>query len=74
MVRSIVWIYVWSAVDVGRIRLQPAKKLLVLVNPFSGPGKALQIFQERVVPMFAEAGLHFNMVVTGRTFGIVSFQ
>ncbi len=40
--------------------------MLVLVNPCSGTGRALTIFQQRVVPVFAEAGIHFNLVVTGR--------
>ena len=39
-------------------------KVLVLVNPKSGPGKALSIFQERVVPMLAEAGVQFNLIIT----------
>ncbi len=40
--------------------------MLVLVNPCSGPGRALSIFQERVVPVFAESGIHFNLLVTGK--------
>jgi len=48
--------------------LQPLladRPLLVLVNPFSGRGTALQAFQRHVVPMFAEAALHYQLVVTG---------
>ncbi|ELT99919.1 hypothetical protein CAPTEDRAFT_126517 [Capitella teleta] len=40
------------------------KRFLVLVNPFSGPGLALTLFQERVVPMLAEAGFPYHMIVT----------
>lgn len=43
----------------------PQKKLLVFVNPFSGPGKALLIFQQEVIPVFAEAGLLYHLFVTG---------
>jgi len=39
--------------------------MLVLVNPFSGPGKALHIFQQQVIPIFAEAGLLYQLFVTG---------
>jgi len=41
------------------------RRLLVLVNPFSGPGKALHTFQRHVVPLLAEAQLHYQLVVTG---------
>jgi len=41
------------------------RTLLVLVNPFSGPGTALRTFQRHVVPLLAEAGLHYQLVVTG---------
>ena len=43
------------------------QKLLVLINPFSGPGKALHIFQQRVVPLFGEAGIMYQLIVTGKT-------
>ncbi len=38
--------------------------MLVLVNPFSGRGKAVSIFKEKIVPMFAEAGIHFSVTIT----------
>jgi len=40
-------------------------KFLVFVNPLSGPGRALHIFQQRIVPVFAEAGLQYHLIVTG---------
>jgi len=40
-------------------------RFLVLVNPFSGPGRALHIFQQSIVPVFAEAGLQYHLIVTG---------
>jgi sphingosine kinase len=56
----------WFAfTDVRQLSVPPSKKLLVLVNPFSGPGTALSLFQERVVPMFAEAGILYHLIVTG---------
>lgn len=40
------------------------RKLLVLLNPKSGPGKARDVFQQRVVPMLAEAEVCFDLHVT----------
>jgi sphingosine kinase len=40
------------------------RKLLVLLNPKSGPGKAREIFQQRVVPILAEAEVCFDLYVT----------
>jgi hypothetical protein len=36
-----------------------------LVNPFGGAGKAVEIFQDKVAPMMAEANVAFNLVITG---------
>jgi sphingosine kinase len=49
----------------------PSEKLLVLVNPFSGPGKAQQLFQQHAAPIFAEAGLQYKLIVTGK--GLLKF-
>ncbi|XP_013398402.1 sphingosine kinase 1 isoform X2 [Lingula anatina] len=43
-----------------------ARKVLVFVNPFSGPGKALDIYQKRVVPTLAELDLNFHLIITER--------
>jgi sphingosine kinase len=40
------------------------KRLLVLLNPKSGPGKAREIFQQRVVPVLAEAEMGYDLYVT----------
>ena len=50
--------------DSETVSANKSKKWLFLVNPKSGPGKALSIFQQRVVPMLAEAGIEFKLIVT----------
>ena len=59
------WLYLPFISDLSQMQLSNPKRMLVLVNPCSGPGKALSIFQERIVPIFAESGIHFNMIITG---------
>ncbi|XP_067672040.1 sphingosine kinase 1-like [Haliotis asinina] len=39
-------------------------RLLILINPHSGPGKALQIFSNEVKPMLEEAEIPYKMQVT----------
>ena len=56
-----------AAADVATLWPVAERTLLVLVNPFSGPGTALRTFQRHVVPLLAEAGLHYQLVVTGRS-------
>lgn len=36
----------------------------MLINPASGPGKALEIFEQRVMPVLAESGLKFEVMTT----------
>ncbi|XP_035232702.1 sphingosine kinase 2-like [Stegodyphus dumicola] len=43
-----------------------ARKFLILVNPRSGPGKACQIFKERVVPLLTESDISYELLVTGK--------
>ncbi|XP_041364343.1 sphingosine kinase 2-like [Gigantopelta aegis] len=50
--------------DVGVFAPPAPGKLLMLVNPFSGPGKALQIFRNEIQPMLEEAEIPFKMQVT----------
>jgi len=50
---------------VSSLAAQPDRRVLVLVNPFGGSGKAVRIFQRDVVPIFAESGLQYQLVVTG---------
>lgn len=40
------------------------RKLLVLCNPKSGPGKGKQIFQEKVAPVLKEAEIPFDLHIT----------
>lgn len=42
------------------------RKMLVLLNPKSGSGKARESFQQRVAPIFVEAELPFELHVTKR--------
>ncbi|XP_076458489.1 sphingosine kinase 1-like [Babylonia areolata] len=42
----------------------PWGQFLVLVNPHSGPGRAVQIFRSEVEPMLEEAGIPFKLVIT----------
>ncbi|KAL3875800.1 hypothetical protein ACJMK2_033716 [Sinanodonta woodiana] len=51
-----------TAVD--RCPVPPKKNLLVLINPHSGPGKAMQIFQNDVVPMLDEAEIKYDLIKT----------
>lgn len=52
--------------DIESCEVPLPRKLLVLINPFSGPGKALQIFQNGVSHMLEEADISFKLVVTGK--------
>lgn len=40
------------------------RKILVLLNPKSGPGKARETFQQRVAPIFIEAEIPYELFVT----------
>lgn len=51
----------------GIQELPPQRNLLIFVNPRSGPGKALQVFRERVVPVLAESDIKYKLVVTDRS-------
>ena len=57
---------VFSGVGVEASTTQLQRRhLLVLVNPVSGQGKAVQEFQEQVRPLFELAEINFTAVVTG---------
>lgn len=58
--------YVFLVKDIESCEVPLPRKLLVLINPFSGPGKALQIFQNGVSHMLEEADISFKLVVTGK--------
>lgn len=40
------------------------KNLLIFINPKSGPGIALKIFEERVKPMLSETEVEYDLCVT----------
>ncbi|PRD34149.1 UNVERIFIED_CONTAM: Sphk2 [Trichonephila clavipes] len=42
-----------------------SKKFLILINPKSGPGKAYQIFKEKVIPLLVESDTQYEVLVTG---------
>ena len=42
------------------------KPMLFLINPKSGSGKALSLFNEQVLPILKESGVEFEMVLTTR--------
>ncbi|KAM5125652.1 LOW QUALITY PROTEIN: sphingosine kinase 1-like [Mantella aurantiaca] len=44
----------------------PAARVLVLLNPRGGTGKALALFEAHVMPMLAEADARFTLLVTER--------
>ncbi|GAV09313.1 hypothetical protein RvY_18877 [Ramazzottius varieornatus] len=43
-----------------------SRRWLVLINPAGGPGKAVKLFQERVLPIFSEAEINFDTVISER--------
>lgn len=43
-----------------------SKPLLVLLNPASGKGQAKKLFDEKILPMFKEAGVPHDLIVTSR--------
>lgn len=44
--------------------LRDARKVLVILNPKSGSGKARETFQQRVAPIFVEAEIPYDLHVT----------
>ena len=48
------------------IGLHPSKPILFLVNPKSGSGRALAMFEKEVMPILREAGLDYEMIPTLR--------
>ena len=60
-----IYVSPYYFVDLSKAELPEERRILVLVNPASGAGKALSIFKENAAPLLSEAGINFNMVVTG---------
>lgn len=44
--------------------MKDMRKVLILVNPKSGSGRARETFQQRIAPIFVEAEIPYEMVVT----------
>lgn len=42
-----------------------SRKLLILINPFSGSGRSVKTFYDKVEPMLNEADIDFDAVTTG---------
>ena len=53
-------------VNDGPLAMPPKRKLLVLINPRSGPGKALQMWEGPCAPIFEAAWVETDVVVTTR--------
>lgn len=53
-----------TAKDVDVCEAPPWGRFLFLVNPHSGPGRALQIFKNEVEPMIVEASIPYKLIVT----------
>ena len=60
-----VWLYKIILLDVRQTNSRN-KRWLILANPASGSGKAVNIFKERVHPMMAEAAIDYELIVTGQ--------
>ncbi|XP_058833127.1 sphingosine kinase 2-like [Topomyia yanbarensis] len=43
------------------------RKMLVILNPKSGKGKAREMFQQRVAPVFAEAEISYDLHITKKS-------
>ncbi|XP_018008074.1 sphingosine kinase 2 isoform X2 [Hyalella azteca] len=50
----------------GSPGMSSTDKLLVLVNPNSGPGKAYQIFRKQVAPVLSDSGVAYDVIITQR--------
>ncbi|OWF53322.1 sphingosine kinase 1-like isoform X2 [Mizuhopecten yessoensis] len=50
--------------EVETCTLPESKRLLILINPHSGPGKAQQIFEKEVAPMLNEANTDYEVKIT----------
>jgi hypothetical protein len=50
------------------------RKVLVLINPHSGPGRALEIHETRVAPILEEANCDIELMITRElgTFFVIS--
>ncbi|XP_038832376.1 sphingosine kinase 2-like [Salvelinus namaycush] len=52
--------------EIGKRLLPRPRRLLLLVNPFSGRGQAMQWCQTHILPMIREANISYNLIQTER--------
>lgn len=45
-------------------KMQESKRMLIILNPKSGSGKAREVFQQRVAPIYIEAEIPYDLHVT----------
>lgn len=57
--------------EFSRSLLPRARRLLLLVNPFSGRGQAMQWCQTHILPMIKEANISYNLIQTGNTKAVI---
>uniref|UniRef100_A0A087XR39 sphingosine kinase n=1 Tax=Poecilia formosa TaxID=48698 RepID=A0A087XR39_POEFO len=55
-----------SSSEFSRSLLPRTRRLLLLVNPFSGRGQAMQWCQAHILPMIREANISYNLIQTER--------
>ncbi|XP_035238816.1 sphingosine kinase 2 [Anguilla anguilla] len=55
-----------STTEFSRSLLPRPRRLLLLVNPFSGRGQAMQWCQSHILPMIREANISYNLIQTER--------
>ncbi|XP_074647436.1 sphingosine kinase 1-like [Tubulanus polymorphus] len=51
-------------IHTGMTLIPQNKKYLILLNPFSGPGKALQLFREKIAVMLGESEMPYELIIT----------
>uniref|UniRef100_H3CRL8 sphingosine kinase n=1 Tax=Tetraodon nigroviridis TaxID=99883 RepID=H3CRL8_TETNG len=59
-------VIVTSDTEFSRRLLPRPRRLLLLVNPFSGRGQAMQWCQTQILPMIKEANISYNLIQTER--------
>ncbi|XP_048881633.1 sphingosine kinase 2 [Brienomyrus brachyistius] len=57
---------VCAATEFNKSLLPRPRRLLLLVNPFSGRGQAMQWCQSHILPMIREASISYNLIQTER--------
>nr|XP_055066413.1 sphingosine kinase 2 [Misgurnus anguillicaudatus] len=58
--------HVSSTTEFSKSMLPRPRRLLLLVNPFSGRGQAMQWCQTHILPMIREANISYNLIQTER--------